>query len=112
MHTVGFWFASSFVSVSCLGQTLPAEVPVPFVQGGKLPGHVKLTDGFLSPSKPAPAIKMRPKAPATAGKCAHIIAKMVKPDIDPKIILKEQALGNVDRMPMIKGLPVCSEDVR
>jgi hypothetical protein len=86
----------------------------------KLPGHVKLSQGYSLPSQPAsntktvtPPVTPR-KAPLVAdGRCAHIIVHKVSPDIDPKIIIESPATaGAGSRMPLFKGVPACPEDVR
>jgi hypothetical protein len=83
--------------------------------GRKLPAHVKLYKGFEVTGKrqlPAESKPVRPSSNLTPPEqCAHILVRPVFPEIDPWMIAKTPAFG-MAKMPVHKGLPVCSSDIR
>lgn len=57
-----------------------------------------------------PKNRLQAKALPPAGTCAHILIHRVwSPDSNPMVI---QPNGSADRIPSMKGLPVCREDIR
>ncbi len=73
--------------------------------------HLKLAPGFLQPAK----IKLPKLAPKTLTAenraCGHILIASTSPHADRRMIMPvPRDYGS--RMPIIKGLPVCQEDLR
>jgi hypothetical protein len=86
----------------------------------KLPGHVKLVNGFVQSRDAGASGTVRREVknllPAkeketAAMRCAHIITHVPHPKVDPEFTMQTPDTKRW-RMPVHKGLPVCAEDVR
>jgi hypothetical protein len=99
--------------------------------GSKQLGHVKLVEDFVHApeNKPAPFVLNQGfgtnlRAPVSAEarririaralqtglRCGHIIVKSAPPGIDSKSM--HAVPKGAEAMPVLKGLPVCPEDIR
>ena len=108
--------AAAAFSIGCFGQDKPLVMeplaPQPF-RVGKLPGHIKLFQGFARNERPLSSHETRPfKVTGTraeiylVARCGHITVTPAPANVDPQIVLKVPETSR-SNMPVFRGLPPC-----
>jgi hypothetical protein len=58
-----------------------------------------------------PAAELSKPESSRCATCAHILVLRMRPNIDPKMVLKFRGHSEF-KMPIVKGTPVCPQDIR